>query len=153
VNKEKVVAIAAVSLVAYTLALGLFNSASSPAPVQTRDTISSGGAVKAIGVMVYSDVNVTNRLTSIDWGVVEPGEDKNVICYIRNEGNFAVTLSLLTENWSPSNASQYITLSWNYDGHSIGLGEIVEVTINLDVSDSVSGITDFSFDLVIVGSG
>jgi hypothetical protein len=151
VNKEKVVAIAAVSLVAYTLALGLFNSASSP--VQTRDTISSGGAVKAIGVMVYSDVNAANRLTSIDWGIVEPGEDKNATCYIRNEGNFAVTLSLVTENWSPSNASQYITLSWNYDGHSIGLGEIVEVTINLDVSDSVSGITDFSFDVVIVGSG
>jgi hypothetical protein len=151
VNKEKVVAIAAVSLVAYTLALGLFNSASSP--LQANSRISSGGAVKAIGVMVYSDVNAANRLTSIDWGIVEPGEDKNAICYIRNEGNFAVTLSLLTENWSPSNASQYITLSWNYDGHSIGLGEIVEVTINLDVSDSVSGITDFSFDVVIVGSG
>lgn len=150
-NRERIIAIAAVSLVAYTLALGLFNSASSP--VQTRDTISSGGAVKAIGVMVYSDVNAANRLTSIDWGIVEPGENKNVICYIRNEGNFAVTLSLLTENWSPSNASQYIALSWNYYGHSIGLGEIVEVTINLAVSDSVSGITDFSFDVVIVGSG
>jgi len=153
VKWERTVAIAAVSLVAYTLALGLFNSASSQATVQTRDTISSGGAVKAIGVMVYSDENAANRLTSIDWGIVEPGEDKNVICYIRNEGNFAVTLSLLTENWSPPTASQYITLSWNYDGHSIGLGEIVEVTINLDVSDSVSGITDFSFDIVIVGSG
>jgi hypothetical protein len=150
-NKERVVAIAAVSLVAYTLALGLFNSASSP--LQTNSRMSSGGAVKAIGVMVYSDANATDRLTSIDWGIVEPGEDKNVICYIRNEGNFAVTLSLLTENWSPSNASQYITSSWNYDGHSIGLGEIVEVTINLGVSDSVSGITDFSFDVVIVGSG
>jgi hypothetical protein len=150
-NKERVVAIAAVSLVAYTLALGLFNSASSP--LQTNSRMSSGGAVKTIGVMVYSDANATDRLTSIDWGIVEPGEDKNVICYIRNEGNFAVTLSLLTENWSPSNASQYITLSWNYDGHSMGLGEIVEVTINLAVSDSVSGITDFSFDVVIVGSG
>ncbi len=150
-SKEKIVAVAAVSLVAYTLALGLFNSASSP--VQTRDTISSGGAVKAIGVMVYSDISAVNRLTSIDWGIVEPGDNKNVICYIRNEGNFPVTLSLLTENWSPSSASQYITLSWNYDGHSIDLGEIVEVTINLAVSDSVSGITDFSFDLVIVGSG
>ncbi len=150
-NKERIVAVAAVSLVAYTLALGLFNSASSP--VQTRDTIGSGGAVKAIGVTVYSDVAATTRLTSIDWGIVEPGEDKNEICYIRNEGNFAVTLSLLTENWSPSTASQYITLSWNYDGHSLGLGEIVEVTINLAVSSSVTGITDFSFDLVIVGSG
>ncbi len=102
---------------------------------------------------MYSDVAATTRLTSIDWGIVEPGEDKNEICYIRNEGNFAVTLSLLTENWSPSTASQYITLSWNYDGHSLGLGEIVEVTINLAVSSSVTGITDFSFDLVIVGSG
>jgi hypothetical protein len=150
-NKEKVVAIAAVSLVAYTLALGLFNPASSP--LQTNSKISSGGAVKAIGVMVYSDASATDRLTSIDWGILEPDEDKSVTLYIRNEGNYAVTLSLLTENWNPSNASQYIALSWNREGQSVNPSEIVDATLTLAVSPGVSGITDFSFDIVIVGSG
>ena len=150
-NREKVVAAAIVSLVAYTLALGVLNLAVSP--VQTESRISSGGAVKAIGVMVYSDVSCNNRLSSIDWGALEPDESKNVTCYIRNEGNSAVTLSLSTENWNPSNASQFLTLNWNYEGQFIDPGDVIEVTFTLAVSASVSDITDFSFDIVIVGSG
>ena len=150
-KKEKVVAVAFVSLVAYTLALGVFNLAVSH--VQTESKISSGGAVKAIGVMAYSDAGCINGLSSIDWGVLEPGESKNVACYIRNEGNSVVTLSLSTENWNPSDASLYITLSWNGDGQSIDPSEVIEVTFTLAVSASVSDITDFSFDIVIVGSG
>lgn len=150
-NREKAIAVAVVSLVVYTLALGLLNLAISP--VQTESKIGSGGAVKAIGVTVYSDAGCTSRLTSIDWGILEPGESKNVTCYIRNEGNSAVTLSLSTENWNPSNASLSITLTWNYDGQFIDPSEAIEVTFTLAVSASVSGITDFSFDIVIVGSG
>jgi len=150
-NMEKAVMIAIVSLAVYTLALGLVNLVVSP--VQTESKISSGGAVKAIGVMVYSDAGGTSRMYSIDWGVLEPGESKNVTCFIRNEGNSAVTVSLSTENWSPSNASLSITLNWDYDGQFIDPSEIIEVTFTLAVSASVSGITDFSFDIVIVGSG
>lgn len=150
-SRTKALVVAAVSLLVYSLALGLFNSASSP--IQTRSKIGSDGTVKTIGVSAYSDAGCTNTLTSIDWGVLEPGENKNETCYVRNEGNSAVNLSLLTENWIPSNASDYIGLSWNYDGQSIDPGEAVEVTFTLVVSDSVSGITDFSFDIVIVGSG
>lgn len=150
-NREKVLVVAVVSLLVYTLGISFFNSAISS--LQTQDKISSSGAVKAIGVSVYSDADCTNRLSSIDWGVLEPDESKNVISYIRNEGNSAVTVSLSTENWSPSNASSYITLSWDYSGQSINPNEAIEVTFTLAVSASVSGITDFSFDIVIVGSG
>lgn len=150
-NKEKVVAVAVVSLVAYTLALSLLNPASSP--LLTKSKISSGGAVKAIGVAVYSDAGCTSRLTSIDWGVLEPGENKKVTFYIQNDGNYALTVSLSTENWSPSNAQEYITLGWDYGGQSINPGEVIEVTFTLSVSAGVSDITDFSFDIVIVGSG
>lgn len=147
----KVVAIAVVSLAINVLALGFFYSAI--ASIQTESKISSSGAVKAIGVVVYSDAGYTNRLSSIEWGVLEPGENKRVTSYIRNEGNSAVTVSLSTENWNPSNASQYITLSWDYSGQSINPDETVEVTFTLAVSASVSSITDFSFDIVIVGTG
>lgn len=150
-NKEKIVAVAVVSLVTYTIALSLLNPASSP--LHTQSQISSGGRIKAIGVAVYSDSGCTNKLSSIDWGVLEPGENKNVIFYIRNEGNYAVTVSFSTENWSPSNASLHINLSWDYDGQSINPDEAIEVTFTLEVSSDISGITDFSFDIVIVGSG
>lgn len=150
-NMEKAVIVAFVSFIAYVLALGLISSVISP--VQTESKISNGGAVKAIGVTVYSDVGGANRMNSIDWGMLEPGESKNVTCFIRNEGNSAVTVSLETENWSPSNASLSITLNWDYDGQFIDPSEIIEVTFTLAVSATVSGLTDFSFDIVIVGSG
>lgn len=150
-NKGKVVGIAVASLVAYTLALGFLSPASSP--LQTSSKISSGGAVKAIGVMAYSDADCTSKLVSIDWGVLEPGGNKSVTCFLRNEGNYAITVSLFTENWSPSNASEYITLGWDYGGQSISPSEILKVILSLSVSASIHDITDFTFDIIIVGSG
>jgi hypothetical protein len=149
--KRKALAVAVVSLVAYSLVLSVFYAASSP--LQKRNNISSSGAVKAIDVMVYSDADYKNVLSSIDWGLLEPGESKNLTYYVRNEGNSAVTISLLTENWNPLNASRYIDLNWNYEGQSIVPDGVVEVTFTLVVSPSVEGITDFTFDIVIVGSG
>lgn len=150
-KREKALALAVVSLVAYSVALSVFYAVSSP--LQKRNSISSSGAVKAIDVMVYSDADCKNVLSSIDWGILEPGESKNLTYYVRNEGNSAVTISLLTENWNPLNAAEYIDLNWNYEGQSIVPEGVIEVTFTLVVSSSVEGITDFSFDIVIIGSG
>jgi len=62
-------------------------------------------------------------------------------------------LSMYTSNWSPLNASDYMILSWDYGGQSIGVGEVVRVTFTLSVDASIEGITSFSFDITIVGSG
>jgi len=63
-----------------------------------------------------------------------------------------MTLSMRAENWSLPEASSYISLSWDYGGQSISPGEVVPVVLTLSVSDGISGITSFSFDLVITGS-
>jgi len=150
-NREKLVVAAVVSLVAYTLALSLFNSAfSSP---NKNDKLSSRGAIKAhTPLMVYSDAGTTSKLSSIDWGLLEPGDNKNLTSYIKNNDKSPLKLSLATENWNPSNALQYITLSWDYNGQSVNPGEVVKVTFTLVVSTNVSGIADFSFDIIIVGT-
>jgi len=64
-----------------------------------------------------------------------------------------MTLSMRAENWSPPEASSYITLSWDYSGQSISPGEVVPVVLTLSVSGDISGITSFSLDWVIAGSG
>lgn len=150
-SKEFAVAGAALTLVAYTLALSLVGQVLSA--VQASRTVSNTGAVKAIGVGVYWNNECTNPLSFIDWGVLEPGSIKNVTCYIRNEGNSVSTLSMQTSNWSPSNASDYMTLSWDYGGQPINPDDVVQVTFTLSVSASIGGITSFSFDIIIVGSG
>ena len=121
--------------------------------LQRSATIGSSGIVKAVGVGVYWDGDCTNQVSSINWGTVEPDSVNNVTVYIRNESNAPVTLSLQAENWNPAEASNYMTLSWDYGGQEVGAGEVVRVMLSLSVSSGIEGITDFSFDIVIVGMG
>jgi len=120
---------------------------------QSSVRIVGRGTVKAVGVGVFWDSNCTNPVSFIDWGMVEPGSMNNVTVYVRNEGNVAAGISLASENWNPSNASDYLALSWNYDGQQLNPSEVVQVTLTLTISSSVQGITSFSFDIIISASG
>lgn len=121
--------------------------------IQSSIRIVGHGTVKAVGVGVFWDSDCTDPVSFIDWGMVEPGSMNNVTIYARNEGNVASSISLATENWNPSNASDYLTLNWNYDGRQLNPLEVVQVTLTLTVSSSVQGITSFSFDIIISASG
>ena len=136
-----------------TFVLILFMMTQVTSLVLTSKTIPNVGVVKAVGVEVYWDAALTNKVSSIDWGVLDPGSNKNVTVYIRNEGNSAVSLTMNTANWNPSTASNYMTLTWNYGGQSINVGAVIQVKLTLSVSASVAGITNFSFDINIVASG
>jgi hypothetical protein len=85
--------------------------------------------------------------------MIEPGSMNNATVYVRNEGNVAANISLATENWNPSNASDYLALSWDYDGRLLNPREVAQVTLTLIVSSSVHGIESFSFDIIISISG
>lgn len=117
-----------------------------------RRTFSSHGTVKAFGVGVYWDSNCSIPVSSIDWGLVEPESASNLTFYIRNEGDDAVTLFLGAENWNPENASNYLTLKWDYAGQTINPSEVVQVTLSLLASPGVEDLTDFSFDVIISGT-
>lgn len=109
----------------------------------------STGSIKTMGVGVYSDSGCTQALTTVDWGVADPGSTKQVTIYIRNESNVPVTLSLTTSNWNPANAANYMSLSWNYNGQAIGVNQVIQVTLSLTISPNIQGITTYSFDIVI----
>lgn len=63
--------------------------------------INNQAAIKAVGVGVYQDSELTVPLTEINWGILEPGEEKNHTAYIENESNVPITLVSTTDNWSP----------------------------------------------------
>ncbi|MFQ5866030.1 MAG: hypothetical protein ACE5IW_12455 [bacterium] len=115
--------------------------------------INNQAAIKAVGVGVYQDPTLTVPLTEINWGILEPREEKNYTAYIENESNVPIMLVLTTDNWSPVNASNFIALTWDYDGKSVAVGGFVEAIFTLVVDPAISGIDVFSFDIVIVGSG
>ena len=151
-RKESIVAGAAVALVLYTLALTAFGPLVSSA-IMNNKTVSSNGSVKGVGVGVYWNQACTNATSSISWGILDPGSNVNKTIYIRNEGNTAATLSMTTSNWNPTNASSYMTLTWNYGGQTLSVNQVVQVKLTLSVSSSVTGITNFSFDITITAVG
>jgi hypothetical protein len=126
-----------------------------------RLRVPSLGTMKTIGVEAYWDPNRENKTETIDWGTIWPGSSKNVMIYIRSVSNFKATLNLNTTNWNPANISDYISLSWSYNGTPLDPSETIQVTLTLSASSSDSfvqylianDVKDFSFDIVIVASG
>ena len=114
--------------------------------------ISNAGNVKAVGVGVYWDSSCTSKVTSIDWGSLEPGAQVVKTVYIRNEGTVPVVLNMTTDNWNPASARDYITLTWNREDYVLNSGSAVSADLTLSVSSGVSGVTSFSFDIIISGT-
>lgn len=123
------------------------------AAMQWTQHIRNTARLKTVGVGIYQDADFTILVTLIDWGTLEPGETKNVSVYILNTSNVPITLNMTTENWIPANASNYMVMSWTYDGSVIAVGGYVHVALILSVKSTISGITNFSFDIVVRGTG
>lgn len=137
----------------FAVSLALVSGLAVSGLLVTQKILSSSGSVKAINVEVYWDVECTQVVTSIDWGNPEPGDSLNRTIYVKNTGSAPMTLNMSCSGWSPTEAANYLTLSWNRDGAQVNAGEVVNAVLTLSVSSFVSGITDFSFNIVIEGSG
>jgi hypothetical protein len=141
-------------LITYTLGLSLVSQAFPVA--QTSQTLSNSGSIQiqtSVGISVYSDPQCTTPRTSIAWGTLEPGGTQNIVCYIKNEGNVPTILSLQTDNWVPEPmAATYLNLSWDYNYQAISPDDAIQVSLTLTVSENINGITNFSFDITILGT-
>jgi len=123
-------------------------------------TIPGIGTIKTIGVEAYWDLNCENKTETIDWGTIWAGSSKNVTLYMRSVSNFEATLYLNATNWNPANISDYMNLSWNYNGTTVHPDDTIQVTLTLSASSSDSfihylitnDVKDFSFDIVIYTS-
>ena len=153
-RKESLITGAMLILITYTLGLSLVSQAF-PAE-QTSKTLTSSGSIAiqtSLGLGVYLDASCTTPMTSLSWGTLQPGGSQNVVCYIKNEGNTPTTLSMSTSDWSPASAETYLNLNWNYDSNPIDVDVVVQITFTLTVSSDITGVTDFSFNVNIVGTG
>jgi len=119
------------------------------------DTVSIVESVEApeVTMEIFYDSGCTNPVTSIDWGMLEPGDTSNTTIYVKNLGETSVFLYLNTQNWDPSEASQHISLDWNYTDTMLEPNESIPVELTLVVSPEATGLTDFSFEIVVTGEG
>ena len=106
-------------------------------------------SVNGLGVGIYWDQACTNRTLSLDWGALEAGSSNTLTVYIKNEGNSPASLWLESSNWTPSAASGYISLNWNYSGQVLSIDQVIPLKLTLTVDPNISGISNFSFDTTI----
>lgn len=149
-NKRKIVLLCLTLIAGFALAFSILEPVFSAG--QSQKGLPGHGSIKAVGIGVYTDSSLSTAVSSIDWGMLEPGSSQNFTCYIRNEGNAVIVLTLSTTNWTPSSVSQLMTLNWNYANGSIAPNEVIKVTFTLSSSKSIPGITGFSFNTVITSS-
>jgi hypothetical protein len=121
--------------------------------ISVSQSVSSSGSVTAINVGVYSDSSCTQNLTTIDWGTVAPGNSVTKTVYVKNTGNSDITLSMTKNGWNPTSANGPITVTWNKESTTLSAGASAAAIITLSVSSGISGITTFSVNIVITGTG
>jgi hypothetical protein len=111
--------------------------------------LSNTATVTVLGLGVYWDSACTNNVTSIAWGTISPGASADEYVYIRNEGTGTGTISMTYGNFTPAAAASYMTLTWNCSGYSLARSAVVSAKFTLTVASGVTGITDFSFLIVL----
>ena len=115
--------------------------------------LSGHGVIKVVGCGVYADEACTIGVSSIDWGTIAPGAYSQALLYFKSESNVPTNFTYVTENWIPTNAADYLSLTWNYDGTLLEPGGVRAITLTLNVDEQIIGITDFAFDIVVTAAG
>lgn len=116
--------------------------------------ISNYARLVAVEVAVFSDVQCTRPVVNISWGLLSPGESKNFSCWMRSTSNVPVVVSMTVSNWVPLNISSWISVCWGCEGLMLYPGEVISVAFSLEVDSAIPyGFRDFTFDILVCGSG
>jgi hypothetical protein len=147
-----IIAVALVGSYIYiTKPYGLFQTQAAGSTI-TIVIVSNGSVNQISGLQVYSDSALTLPITSIAWGALSPGTSGTSIIYLKNTGNVPLTLSIATNTFVPASASTYLTLTWNRGGVLLQPQTSTPATFTLTVSNSIVGVTTFTFNIVITGT-
>ena len=139
--------------------------------MESTRIVSTSGILTAgdVAISLFWDVTGTSPVVVVEWGILEPCESQGkdgvskVSFWVKNDGALAIattTLHWLEDTWLPVDASQYFTLTWDWDADPVtGLprgpllpGRSRRVELILVVDSQVADVEDFSFDLEIIAS-
>jgi hypothetical protein len=111
------------------------------------------GNIVTVNVAVFSDPTCTTQIMMIDWGTLAPGESKTITCYIKSLSNVDSSFSMSAANWNSTQASLFLSVSWNREGYLAKPNEVVPASFTLHVDSAVQNVTGFSFDVIISATG
>ncbi len=142
---RRTIAILLVAVISISALMGFFYG-------KRQGEFNASAIVSASGIGVYKDYLCASSLSSIDWGSLSPGSTKNIKVYVRNESNETRVLSISPANWLPSGANTKLNLNWKSTTVQMYPGQIANTTLSLYASKTISGISTFSFDIIIGSS-
>jgi hypothetical protein len=148
VNIKKIPVTAVVALTIAALALTLTTAA----VLSANQTIPLNGAIDAVNLGVYSDSDCTQTTTALNVGSLSPGGIATQTVYIKNTGNTPETLTMTTNNWTPTNAPTYLTLTWTRQNTVLNAGATIPATLTLTAASNTGSLTTFSCDVTFTGT-
>lgn len=122
-------------------------------PVESQLQSPQPSSSAQFGFGVYSDQGCNSRISRCDWGTLTPGMSKNMVVYVRNEGQIPIILQKQMLNVNPTNLESYLSTEWDYNGQMLNAGQVLRVLLVLRVTSQVLTINNFSYDFVITASG
>ena len=144
-----IIGIVVIGLILTVAAAGVLSSSQTVRTAGTLTTIQT-----SVNIGVYSDSACSQNASFVDWGSLKPGDTTTKTVWVKNAGTANATISMATNTWSPTNAGQSISLTWNQEGKVLAPNQVVQATLTLTVSPSISSsITSFSFNIQITGTG
>jgi hypothetical protein len=147
-NHKKIPSAAVIELTITALALTLTTAAI----LSTNQTVPLNGTINAVNLAVYSDSACTQTVTTLNVGTLNPGANATQTVYIKNTGNIAETLTMTTNNWTPSGAGSSLTLTWNRQNTVLNAGASIQATLTLTAASNTGSITTFSCDVTLTGT-
>ena len=142
-----------IGVVMALVAIALFLTVTTAGLLSVNQTVPSTGIVTTVNVGVYSDSACTQNLTNIAWGNISPGNSTTRTIYVKNTGSNRITLAMTKDNWNPATANGPIVLNWNREATQLSPGQSTTAILTLTVLPTITGITNFSFNIIITGTG
>ncbi len=127
---QKIPTAAIIALVVAAIAL----TATTAAVLSSSQNVPLNGSITAINLGVYSDSACAQTVTSLNVGTINQGGTGTQTVYIKNTGNAPETLTMTTNNWNPTSASTYLTLTWNQQNTVLPRRTIDPSHLNLNSS-------------------
>ena len=117
----------------------------------TQSTLNTSGVMADVDLGVYNDSACTQPVTSIDWGTCYAEENTTVTLYIKNLGSLDTTLSVTSDNWTPTNAGPHYILHASCECQTLSPNEVLVSNFSLYPLSTASQFDTFSFDIIIQG--
>ncbi len=112
-------------------------------------SFNNDGTVSTIEVGGFLEAACINPLTSLTWPPLAAGESDWQLIYVNSTGTIPAVLNLTTADWTPTEAEELVTYTWDIEGVTILPNTILQANLPLTLAEDMGDVSTFSFTAVV----